>query len=138
MAHMRLAKREITDGKELRSVIEKCTVLRIGGRDEEGMFIVPVNYGYEWEEKDGDISLKDVKRRTGNTMTVFGNIQLKLLEHGSEEEVKQAVITCMEEAKAGGRYVLMPTASPINIPLSPKTMKNYQVMISTAREYGVY
>lgn len=87
---------------------------------------------------DGDISLKDVKRRTGNTMTVFGNIQLKLLEHGSEEEVKQAVITCMEEAKAGGRYVLMPTASPINIPLSPKTMKNYQVMISTAREYGVY
>ena len=35
MAHMRLAKREITDGKELRSVIEKCTVLRIGGRDEE-------------------------------------------------------------------------------------------------------
>ena len=58
MAHMRLAKREVTDRKELRAIIEKCTVLRIGGRDEEGMFIVPVNYGYEWEEKDGEISLK--------------------------------------------------------------------------------
>ena len=32
----------------------------------------------------------------------------------------------------------MPTASPINIPLSSKTEANYKTFIKTALEYGAY
>ena len=46
MREMRLKKREITDPEILREILESCEVVRIGAMDEEGMFIVPMNYGY--------------------------------------------------------------------------------------------
>lgn len=51
MRKMRLYKREVTDREGLAAIIEACDTLRLGLIDEEGMFIVPVNFGYEWEEE---------------------------------------------------------------------------------------
>ena len=87
---------------------------------------------------DGDISLRELKRRTAGKMCLFGNIQLKALEHAGAGEIREIVRLCLDEAKEGGGYVIMPTTSPINIPLSPKTEENYRVFIETALEYGVY
>ena len=53
MQKMRLHKRAVTDADEVRRIIEDCQVLRLGLIDEEGMFIVPVNFGYAWDEKTG-------------------------------------------------------------------------------------
>ncbi|WP_461882315.1 pyridoxamine 5'-phosphate oxidase family protein [Fusicatenibacter sp.] len=53
MREMRLKKREITDPEILKEVLEACEVVRIGTMDEEGMFLVPVNYGYEIQEENG-------------------------------------------------------------------------------------
>lgn len=50
MSKMRLWKREVTDPGQIRGILEDCQVLRIGARDQEGMFIVPVNYGYEYTD----------------------------------------------------------------------------------------
>ena len=49
MRKMRLSKREITDMNTIREILEECDVVRLGLRDNEGMFIVPVNYGYDLE-----------------------------------------------------------------------------------------
>ena len=101
---------------------------------------------------DGDITLAEVKRRvghcvghrvgvggqTGKRMCIFGNLELKLLEHGSEDEVTETIKACMDAAKAGGGYVIMPTAAPINSPLSGKTERNYMRFIDAALEYGRY
>jgi len=87
---------------------------------------------------DGDITLVDVKRRAGEQMCLFGNLELKLLEHGAVEEVEATVKACMDAAKAGGGYVIMPTAAPINVPLAPKTEENYLCFIETALMYGGY
>jgi hypothetical protein len=87
---------------------------------------------------DGDIALADVKRYLGGQLCIFGNLQLKMLEHASTDEVKQTVIDCLEAAKAGGGFVLMPTAAPINTPLSKKTEENYTCFIETALNYGAY
>ena len=46
---MRLKKREVTDKKVLEEILEECDVVRIGAVDEEGMFIVPVNFGYDFD-----------------------------------------------------------------------------------------
>ncbi len=87
---------------------------------------------------DGDIELADVKRRVGDRMAIFGNVELKVLESGTEEDVRRNVRACMDAAKAGGGYVLMPTAAPINIPLSPRTEANYLAYLDAAEEYGRY
>jgi uroporphyrinogen-III decarboxylase len=87
---------------------------------------------------DGDISLADVKRKLAGKMCVFGNLELKLLEHASTDEVRTYVKACMDVAKSGGGYVIMPTAAPINTPLSMQTESNYLVFIETALEYGAY
>ena len=47
---MRLAKREIAEKKKLMEILDQTEVLRIGTMDREGIYIVPVNYGYTWEE----------------------------------------------------------------------------------------
>lgn len=87
---------------------------------------------------DGDIELADVKRRVGDRICLCGNLQLKLLEHGSREQVVAAVKKCMDSAKAGGRYMILPTAAPINIPLAKKTEENYFAWIDAALEFGEY
>ena len=45
---------------------------------------------------------------------------------------------CIDDAKRGGRYVIMPTAAPINVPLEKKTEENYICFIESALEYGLY
>ncbi len=87
---------------------------------------------------DGDIPLAKVKQRVGQHMSLFGNIQLKDLEHATPDEIETIVIRCMEAAKAGGRYVIMPTAAPINVPLAQKTEVNYLRFIEAALIYGEY
>lgn len=87
---------------------------------------------------DGDIELGELKRRVAGKLCVFGNLQLKLLEHATTQQVRDTVIQCMREAKDGYGYVIMPTAAPINIPLSDKTEANYKTFIETALEYGAY
>ena len=88
---------------------------------------------------DGDMELDEVKRRcAGHGVCVFGNIELKLLEHGTREQVRQEIRKVMEQAKADGGFVLVPTAGPINIPLSAKTAANYMAMIDAGLEFGVY
>lgn len=49
MADMRLAKREVREASELRAIVDSCQTARVGAVDEEGMFIVPMSFGYDWE-----------------------------------------------------------------------------------------
>jgi hypothetical protein len=87
---------------------------------------------------DGDITLREVKEQYGDKLVLFGNTELKLLEHGTAEEVREAVREQMDSAKAGGGYVLMPTAAPINEPLAPQTERNYFSWIDAGLEFGGY
>ncbi|HNR32109.1 MAG TPA: uroporphyrinogen decarboxylase family protein [Candidatus Hydrogenedentes bacterium] len=87
---------------------------------------------------DGDITLREVKERYGERLVLFGNTELKMLEHGAPEQIREAVREQMNAAKAGGGYVIMPTAAPINEPLSPRTERNYFAWIDAALEFGAY
>jgi hypothetical protein len=79
-----------------------------------------------------------LKQRIGDKVTLFGNMQLKILENGTEEEVRTETRRIMEAGKAGGRFVIMPTAAPINVPLSEHTQENYFAFIDEALALGVY
>ena len=67
MRQMRLEKREIKDPAELEKVLDACKVVRIGTMDAEGMFIVPVNFGYEFCQKERKLKIvyPQVQRKDG-------------------------------------------------------------------------
>lgn len=69
MRQMRRINRQITDEEKLLRIIEECQVVRIGARDGEGMFIVPVNYGYTY--KDGSLKLYIHSAREGRKADLF-------------------------------------------------------------------
>lgn len=50
MREMRLGRRAVTDRARIRAIIDACQVLRIGAQDAEGVFVVPVNFGVDWED----------------------------------------------------------------------------------------
>lgn len=45
---MRRKDREVTDINDLISVVEECKICHLGLIDDKGMYIVPLNYGYEY------------------------------------------------------------------------------------------
>ena len=50
---MRLKKREVKEKADLRRILDSCQVVRIAVGDQEGPYLVPVNFGYSWEEETG-------------------------------------------------------------------------------------
>ena len=47
---MRRKDREVTEMEEIQQIFDECKVCRIGIMDENGPYIVPVNYGYVRKE----------------------------------------------------------------------------------------
>lgn len=45
---MRRKDREVTDINDLLSIVEECRICHLGLIDDMGMYIVPLNYGYEY------------------------------------------------------------------------------------------
>ncbi len=88
--------------------------------------------------QQGDIELDEVKRRIGQHVCLMGNVELRDLEGCTPQQVRGIVRRCMDQAKVGGRYVLMPTAGPINVPLAARTEENYLAYLEAGREYGGY
>ncbi len=102
-------------------------------------YVVPgVQDMIELIHEKGAIARLHSHGRVGHAMCIFGNIQLKLLERGTPRQVEVEVIKSMEAAKVGGRFIIMPTAAPINSPLSPQTEENYLQFFRSAIEQGVY
>ena len=87
---------------------------------------------------DGDIELADVKKRVGDKLCIFGNIELHALEQLDRNDIVKLVKEILRDAMEGGGFVLLPTAAPINTPLALRTEENYLAMIETALEYGRY
>lgn len=46
---MRRREREVREKKEIERILEKCSVLRIGLWDRKEIYLVPLNYAYEFQ-----------------------------------------------------------------------------------------
>ena len=50
MKRMRRRDREVTDEKEIQEILDEGKVLHIGMHDGDGIYILPMNYGYVIED----------------------------------------------------------------------------------------
>jgi len=87
---------------------------------------------------DGDIDLAGLKATVGDRICLTGGIELKHLEAETPEFVEELVHDTMAAGKPHGRFIIMPTAAPINTPLAEATHVNYVRFIETALETGRY
>lgn len=83
----------------------------------------------------GDISLEDARKILGQEICLMGNIQESLFELHTPEEVKDEVLKVLEIGGKGGRFVLMPTATPITVPLPARVEENLFAFAETGVNY---
>ena len=82
----------------------------------------------------GDVRLRDVRRRHGRQMVLFGNLESSDLENLPPRTFRQEVATALAEGTEGdGRgFVLMPSGCPYGRRISDDTLRNYETMVEMA------
>jgi hypothetical protein len=79
----------------------------------------------------GDISLGEVRQMYGDTLTLFGNIEVSAIEILEPDDFEQVVRKTLDEVNAcpGKGFVLMPTAAPYGRHISTNTLRNYETLV---------
>lgn len=86
------------------------------------------------EPPGGDISFPEAKRILGGSICLMGNVQESLFELNTPEDVAAEVRRVKEIGAPGGRFVLMPTATPITVPLPSRLEENLLAFLETGLE----
>lgn len=82
---MRRRERQITDAGAIDSIITECTCMRLGMMDEEGVYIVPLSFGYETKEADG--TYNDEVQRTFYFHGAREGRKARCIDKGGDEGV---------------------------------------------------
>lgn len=85
---------------------------------------------------DGDITLKEARNILGEDVVLIGNIEERLFEIGTKDEIEMAVKTTIEEGASSGPFILCPTAMPLTTPLDKKIQENIIHYIDCGIKYG--
>lgn len=89
---MRKKDRLVDDPDELRGILEECKVCRIATVDEEGLYIVPMNFGYEY---DGDRLILYVhSARDGRKVRAFKQNPAMAFEMDTDHELVDGKTAC--------------------------------------------
>ncbi len=85
----------------------------------------------------GDVRLEDVRRRYGDRLVLFGNIELSDIETMDPPAFRRVVEQSLAEGTKGqGRgFVLMPSSAPNGRTITARTLKNYETMIDLAESW---
>lgn len=84
---------------------------------------------------DGDITLKEARDILGDKVVLIGNIEERLFEIGSKDDIETAVKNAIKEA-SDGPFILCPTAMPLTTPLDKRIQENIIHYIDCGIKYG--
>ncbi len=82
----------------------------------------------------GDVSLEYVRRKYGDRLVLFGNIELADIESMESKAFERLVAQALAEGTRGhGRgFVLMPSSAPNGRQITTRILKNYETMVRLA------
>ena len=89
---MRRKDREVTDIDEIREVISRCRCCRLGLKDGERVYIVPLNFG--WQEEKGALTLYFHGAKEGRKVDLIRATGYAAFEMDGECEIVGADIAC--------------------------------------------
>lgn len=89
---MRRKDREVTDQEEIQKIFDDCKVCRIGIVDEDGPYIVPMNYGYVKEE--GKVILYFHGAREGKKIDLIRKNPNVGIELDYKHELEEGKLAC--------------------------------------------
>ncbi|MGD9496754.1 MAG: uroporphyrinogen decarboxylase family protein [Armatimonadota bacterium] len=87
-----------------------------------------------FEPNEGDISLREAKRLYGRDTCICGNFDCVILARGTPEESRREALRCLDEAMAGGGYIMV---SGDEVPADAR-WDNLVAWVETVREHGRY
>lgn len=91
--------------------------------------------GLQGLEPGADMDLAAVKEKTGDSITLMGNVDLSCLHRGAEEkEIVDVVKNTLKSAKKGGRYIFG-TSGGLHKDLPVEKVK---IMFDAARKFARY
>lgn len=94
---MRRADREILDFDEITGVVDKCHCCRLGFRDDGGVYIVPLNFGYKAE--DGNLTFYFHSAREGRKIGLLAASPIVGFELDTGFELNTGSFACGYSAK---------------------------------------
>jgi hypothetical protein len=85
----------------------------------------------------GDVTLREVRRRHGRQLVLFGNLEIADIEMLPTAQFSELVKRALDEGTAGeGRgFVLLPSASPYGRTVTPVVLHNYEAMIRSVESW---
>lgn len=89
---MRRKDREVCDVQEILGIVDACKICRIGFCDEGKVYIVPVNFGYKYE--DGKLVLYAHGAKAGYKYEVMAKNPQVGFEMDCEYELVEAEVAC--------------------------------------------
>ena len=89
---MRRTNREIKDIYEIKKIIDECKVLRIATKDDDGLYIVPLNFGYSFKNNSFIFYFHSAKE--GRKIDAFKANAEVAFEMDCEHELVEAEKAC--------------------------------------------
>jgi hypothetical protein len=84
----------------------------------------------------GDMPLWEVRKKVGEQMVLFGNLEASDLENLPLDLFRGMVRRALAEGPGGRGFVLMPSSCPYGRVLSELTLRNYECMLEEAERYA--
>ncbi len=89
---MRRKDREVTESTELLKIVQECKVCRLAMQDEQGLYIVPLNFGYEF---DGDrLALYFHSAKEGRKINILSHSPAVAFEMDCDHQLVASDIAC--------------------------------------------
>lgn len=80
-----------------------------------------------------DVTMSEIKRRIGDKMCLAGGMQAMDLDNGTPNLIRERVKQVISDAGPDG-LILLPTSTPLEIPLSQSIVNNYRALFETCHQ----
>ncbi len=89
---MRRKDREVANESDLINIIEQCKVLRLAMQDQEGLYIVPLNFGYKYD--NGQLTFYIHSAKQGRKIEALSDNERVAFEMDCEHRLVEAKTAC--------------------------------------------